>query len=309
MKAAIGIDIGGTKVSVTLGTERGRIFAREQFPTPRGKSAPLAVKQIAVIIAQLLQEARRKKLRVMGIGIGVPGAINSHSGRIPKSPNLPGWENLPLKSKLEKTFNLPVYFANDANAAACAEKIFGTAKKASDFVYITVSTGIGGGIFVNHRLVEGAGFAAGEIGHIPVVPNGNLCGCGRKGCLEAHASGTAVAKIYTRLTGRKINGAKEASELAAKKNPQAMQAFKIAARDLGTGLAIVMNTLNPEMIVLGGGVWKSAPGLFFKDAVRAAGKIAWPEAFKSCTVKKSILRGEAGDLGALSLVFLGQVSK
>lgn len=305
-KAAIGIDIGGTKVSVTLGTEAGKILARKEFSTPLRAKSKEALARIDAIITDFLTVARLRKMRVSGVGVGLPGAVNTQLGKIPRSPNLPGWENLPLKNKIETRFHLPVFLANDANAAACAEKVFGTAKKNSDFVYVTVSTGIGGGIFVNGRLLEGAGFAAGEIGHVPVVSEGNLCGCGRKGCLEAHASGTAIAKTYTWLSGRKVSGAKEVVQRLARGDRKAKQAFEAAAYHLGTGLAILMNILNPELIVLGGGVFKSAPAFFLKKAAERCKQVAWPEAFRSCKIKKSILRGEAGDLGALSLVFLNR---
>ncbi len=217
---------------------------------------------------------------------------------------MPGWENLPLRESIQKRFKLPVYLANDANAAACAEHVFGTAKKINDFVYITVSTGIGGGIFVGGKLVEGAGFAAGEVGHIPVVVNGNLCGCGRKGCLEAHASGTAVAKRYAVIAKKKVSGAKEVAAAAGRKEKKALRAFEEAGADLGTGLAIILNVLNPRMIVFGGGVFKSAPDIFLNTAFKRCRQMAWTEACRSCVFRKSVLRGAAGDLGALALVFL-----
>lgn len=304
MNTAIGIDIGGTKISVTLGAGSGKILARREFKTPLRTEAKKAITQISAIILDFLTIAKLRKVRVLGVGIGLPGAVNSELGKIPKSPNLPGWENLPLKQQLQKKFRLPVFLANDANAAACAEKVFGTAKKVSDFVYLTVSTGVGGGIFVKDKLLEGAGFAAGEIGHVPVVSEGNLCGCGRKGCLEAHASGTAIAKTYTWLSGKKVAGAKDVVSQFARGDRKARQAFEGAAYHLGTGFGIIMNVLNPQMIVLGGGVFKSAPSLFLSQAVKRCKKVAWPEAFKTCQIKKSILKGAAGDLGALSLVFL-----
>lgn len=308
MRAAIGIDVGGTKISVVLGTETGKILARRAFPTPLRKHSKEALTALQAIITDFLTVARLRKIRVSGVGIGLPGAVNTRTGKVPYSPNLPGWENLPLKNKIETFFHLPVFLANDANAAACAEKVFGTAKKKSNFVYLTVSTGIGGGIFIHNQLLEGAGFAAGEIGHVPVVTNGNLCGCGRKGCLEAQASGTAIGKIYAKLSRKKNADAKAAALAALKGNPQALKAFKIAAQPLGTGLGLLMNVLNPEMIVLGGGVFKSAPALFLNEALKKCKTVAWHEAFRSCEVKKSILKGEAGDLGALSLVFLNQKS-
>ena len=305
-KAAIGIDVGGTKISVVLGTEKGKVLARKVFSTPLRSKSKEALVQLRKIIFDFLLLAKIKKIRVQGIGVGLPGAVNPRSGKVPPSPNLPGWANLPIRSKLQALFSLPIYLANDANAAACAEKVFGTAKKCSDFVYVTVSTGLGSGIFVDGKLVEGAGFSAGEIGHIPVQSNGNACLCGRRGCLEAHASGTAIAKEYTNLSRKKVNGAKDVALAALNGDAKALKAFEIASYHLGTGLVVLMNTLNPQMIVLGGGVFKSAPASFLQKAIQRSKKIAWPEAARSCQVKKSILKNAAGDLGALALVFLNQ---
>ncbi len=303
MKAAIGIDIGGTKIAVTLGTERGKILLREEFPTPIRKDVRKAVPLMTEIIQRFLISAKSKKLKVLGVGIAAPGAINPSSGLIPYSPNMPGWKNFPICKLLKTSLRMPLFLANDANAAACAEKIFGTAKNSSDFVYVTVSTGIGGGVFCNNRLVEGAGFSAGEVGHVCIVPEGRLCGCGRRGCLEAQSSGTAIGKIFSELAGGNYS-AKQTAQLAAQKNKQALLAFEIAGDDLGKGLAMLMNTVNPALIVLGGGVLKSAPSVFLKKAIDRCRQAAWPMAFKSCKVKKSLLRGSAGDLGALALVFL-----
>ena len=127
-KTAIGIDVGGTKVSVSLGTIAGKILARREFPTPLREKSKEALARLDEIITDFLTIARLRKLRVAGIGVGLPGAVNTKLGIIPSSPNLQGWENLPLKKKLETRFRLPVFFGNDANAAACAEKTFGTAR-------------------------------------------------------------------------------------------------------------------------------------------------------------------------------------
>jgi len=308
MKAAIGIDIGGTKIAVTLGTERGKILLREEFPTPHHANVRKAVPLMVEIIRRFLIAAKAKKIKVFGVGVAAPGAVDPSSGVIPYSPNMFGWKKFPVCKLLKASLRLPLFLANDANAAACAEKIFGTAKNASDFVYLTVSTGIGGGIFCNNRLVEGAGFSAGEVGHVCVVPEGRLCGCGRKGCLEAQSSGTAIGKIFSEFTGGKYS-AKQAAQLATQKNKKALKAFEVAGDDLGKGLAMIMNTVNPSLIVLGGGVLKSAPSIFLKKAIARCRQAAWPMAFRSCKVKKSLLRGSAGDLGALALVFLNQVKK
>lgn len=305
-QAAIGIDIGGTKIALVLGTKQGKVLARRQFPTPLGRKAKQALFEIDQIITDFLTIARLKKIKVVGVGIGLPGAVNSLKGEVPYSPNLPGWTHLPLRKSIQSKFKLPVFMANDANAAACAEHMFGTAKKVRDFVYMTVSTGVGGGIFIDGKLLHGAGYAAGEIGHIPVVVDGRDYGRGRKGGLEAYASGTAIGKRYAQMLGKKKSSAKEAAFDAGRKNKKALKVFQEAGDYLGVGLATILNILNPEMVIFSGGVFKSAPPIFLKSAFARCKKLAWKEAYQSCVFKKSVLKGAAGDLGSLALVFLHQ---
>ena len=144
---------------------------------------------------------------------------------------------------------------------------------------------------------------AGEIGHISVVPEGKPCKCGRRGCLEAYASGTAIAHFYNELKKKKVKGAKEVGLAASSGDKVAIESYRKAAYYLGIGLANLMNVLNPEAIVIGGGVLKSAPPVYWKEVLRSAKGHAWPEAFQTTKVLQSPLLGHSGDLGALALVF------
>lgn len=316
MKTAIGIDIGGTKISMVLGTPEGRILARRRIATRTGDETSLCIQELIESIASLMTFAAARKLRVLGVGVGIPGAVDSVKGVVPRSPHLKGWKGLKLAEILKKKFRVPVFLANDANAAAVAEKIFGQARKCRDFIYMTVSTGIGGGIVVDGKLLEGATFVAGEIGHMTLVPEGNPCKCGNAGCLEAYASGTAIAKEAKAqiLSGKRsmlmknleLEGrfsAKDVGDAASRGDAVALKAYEKAGYYLGIGIANLLNILNPEMILLGGGVWKSAPPEFQKAMVKSCRTHAWPEALKKVRIKKSKLKGSVGDLGALALVF------
>lgn len=303
MKYAIGIDIGGTKISLVLGTEKGKVLARREIMTGVREKTRACVKDLAANLRALILQSCISPKKILGIGVGCPGAVNANKGTLPRSPNLPGWAGIPLRRMLEKAAGFPVFMANDANAAALGEKKFGSGKKSKSLIYITVSTGIGGGIIINGRLHEGAGFAAGEIGHISIVPGGKKCLCGKRGCLEAYASGTAIARFYSEAKKKKIAGAKEVGIAAREGDKLAIESYREAGYYLGIGIANLMNILNPEMIVAGGGVLKSAPKIFWRRMMRSAQTHAWPETFSTTRIVRSKLRGSVGDLGALALVF------
>ena len=313
MKKAIGIDIGGTKISVVLGDEKGRLETQKILPTLTGAKTREGVRALVKTLLELKKQAGG---RVEGIGIGIPGPVDSDKGIVPKSPNLPGWENLPLARILRNELKLPVLMGNDANAAALGEKIFGQGKGKKDFIYVTVSTGIGSGIIVDGKLLEGVSFVAGEVGHMTIVPSGQICKCGKKGCLESYASGTAIARMAGKIFNlpgksaekKKIFGKEPVSArllgLAGRKgNKTSLEIYSTAGFYLGIGLSNLLNTLNPEMIILGGGVWNSAPKTFWSSMMKSCRENAWPQAFKAVKIVRSNLKGHSGDLGALALGF------
>ena len=312
MKKAIGIDIGGTKISVVIGDASGKIHAQKVIPTRTGNQVPQVLKEIVSAIQELVKPYPRKSLA--GIGVGIPGPVNSKKGIVPCSPHLKGWEGLRLQKILESKTGLKTVLANDANAAALGEKIFGQGRDVQDFIYMTVSTGIGGGVVVNGRLIEGTGYVAGEVGHMTLVPDGDSCKCGKTGCLEAYASGTALANFAKRelkRTGKSAlpymkDGQVTAQALgqAAKKGDAlAIGVYRRCGFYLGIGVANLLNILNPQKVVLGGGVWKSAPKEFWKSMMQSCRREAWPEAMKTVKILPSNLKGHAGDLGSLALAF------
>lgn len=314
-KYAIGIDIGGTKISVVLGDGQGRILSQKTLGTLTGRRTPESVKELCSSIKELMAGFGPGAQSILGIGIGIPGPVNSKLGVVPASPNLKGWEGLKLKKILETRFRLPVRMVNDANAAAVGEKIFGQGRGLDDFIYMTVSTGIGGGIVANGRLLEGKGFVAGEVGHMTIVPKGDLCKCGKQGCLEGYASGTAIASFAKRELKRHRSSslyrlaqetpvtAKLVGRAAREGDRFAIKVYQRAGFYLGVGIANLLNILNPEKVILGGGVWKSAPPEFWTEMMKACRKEAWPQALKTVTLVRSGLQGHSGDLGALAIAF------
>jgi glucokinase len=312
LKILAGIDIGGTKISVLLVDPKGKIHSRKLIPTRTGSASRLAVKEMTAALRALLEAGRNPDL--LGIGVGLPGPVDPVKGIVPWSPNLRGWEGIPLKKILEREFRVPVRMDNDANAAGYGEKIFGAGKKTDDFVYMTVSTGIGGGLVLGGRVHRGVSFCGGEVGHMTIVAGGNLCNCGKKGCLEAYASGTAIARDAQR---RIRAGAKTViRSMASRSEPitaltvtraaesgdrVALEIFRDAGRYLGIGIATILNILNPGMVVLGGSVVNAAR-FFWRPMMESAEREAWPVAFKACRIRKTALKENVGNLGAAALV-------
>ncbi len=318
MKTAIGIDIGGTKISIAAGSQNGTIQAYFVLPTLKGRQSRQSIESLIAEVKRLQSRLSPKaRAGLAGIGVCLPGAVDTAKGIVPHSPNLQGWKGIPLRSILSRAFKLPVKMVNDANAAAVGEMLFGAARGVKNFVYVTVSTGIGGGIILDGRLIEGAGFAAGEVGHMTIVPGGDLCNCGKRGCLEGYASGGAIERYVTaRMKKLKKSGlkpflengrvtARGLSQAARAGNPLAREAFEHAGFYLGVGLANLLNILNPELIVLGGGVIHSAPPAFWKKMRQSLRADAWPEAYRSAKISKTALHKNAGNLGAIAVILHG----
>ena len=302
MKLALGVDIGGTKTSLTLGDSHGKILAKKILPTLTGRRTHEGIKQISEGLLRLKADFSGAG-KIKGIGVGIPGPIDPQAGTAQRSPNLRGWEGIRFKAYLQKKLKLPVYITNDANAAAIGEMLFGQGRNCRNFVYLTVSTGIGGGIVLGGRLLMGDSWGAGEIGHTIVQARGERCGCGRRGCLEAYASGTAIAKFFqknSRGSGRL--SAESIAREARQNNFAAREAYCRAGFYLGIGLANLINLLNPGKIILGGSVTKSF-SLFWPTMMKSVRAHAWPVLSKACRIVKTDLEEGAGDLGALALVF------
>ncbi|MCX5750151.1 MAG: ROK family protein [Candidatus Saganbacteria bacterium] len=252
-KYVIGVDLGGTKIFTALADQKGRILSEIVLSTDASKGQVFVINIIKQSIVQVLESAGKTISQIKAIGIGAPGPVLSKQGVIVNPPNLPGWKAVPLAGILRKAFKVPVYLENDANAAAVGEMKFGAAQGAKNFLYVTVSTGIGGGIVIDGKVYGGSNGSAGEIGHTIIEPTGEMCGCGRRGCFEIMASGRALVRYGKEFLGKELQPI-EIEQLAKKGDPGALKAIDRLAYYLAIGLGNQINTLSPELLVIGGGL-------------------------------------------------------
>lgn len=277
MALTIGVDVGGTKIAAGVVDETGEILARTRVPTP-------ADPQWAVdAIAQGVRELKEEYPDVTAVGVGAPGFVDRERSTVIFAPNI-AWENEPLKQRVEELTGLQTVVENDANCAAWAEFRFGAAAEHEDMVLITVGTGIGGGIVLDGRMHRGRFGVAGEIGHLNMVPDGRLCGCGGKGCWEQYASGRALRRYgrekaaADQIAGKRMlelnDGVADTirgihiTEAAAEGDPLALECYDELADWLGRGMADLAALFDPGVFVLGGGV--SDSGNLLLDPVAAA---------------------------------------
>lgn len=274
-KRQLVIDLGGTKIASAI-FSNNTIIARDYLLTLAHKGVSQVISRLIMSIEHLLKETGLSLSQLESICIASAGIIDINKGIVTVSPNLPGWHNVPLRSKIKEHFGIETYLLNDASAAALGEYTLGAGKNNCNVIYITVSTGIGGGIIIRGELYLGACGSAGEIGHMSIKANGPWCFCGNRGCLETLASGTAIAREAIRLVreGKKTSlnrmvenkieniTAKEVSIAAQKGDALAKKVVLEAATYLGIGMANVANIFNPDMIIIGGSVSKMGELLF-----------------------------------------------
>ncbi|GAC1398726.1 MAG: ROK family protein [Chloroflexota bacterium] len=268
------VDLGGTHVRVALAHSEGSLAHRHHEKTDHQTSARGVIDQIARMGKQCLDEAGSDWKAVKRSIVASPGPLNPNTGVVYAPPNMPGWGEVRLGDDLEKCTGAPVVVVNDANAGALGEYYFGAGRGCRNLVYLTVSTGIGGGVVVDGRLLEGSLGTAGEIGHMTVDFHGPPCNCGSVGCLEAIASGTSIARRFAkgieqgkqsvvtgRLSGRQPTAA-DVAEAAAEGDAYALEVFTESAEALGFGIVSCIHIFNPDVVVLGGGVTASGSLLF-----------------------------------------------
>jgi glucokinase len=312
VRKAIGVDLGGSHTTAAIVQEDGKILSQhEQDITDRTFDAVIAA--LKNVIGDALKEAKNNEL--VGIGIGSPGNIDPKSGAVLYSPNFE-WHNVPLGDRLRREFDVPIFIANDARCATLGEYTFGSGKGTSNFVLLTLGTGIGGGIVSNGHLLIGNRAGAGEIGHHQIRPtDGFVCGCGKIGCFEAQASGTgllrhafAVAPSFPRSTLLSKNpeklGSKAIRRAAQAGDPHGAAAWKNFAADLALGVANIIAFVNPEVIALGGGV--STAGDFMLDAIRDRVDdltVMVPKHTTQLVIAQ--LGNDAGQVGAATMAFRG----
>ena len=313
-KYNIGVDIGGTNVKIALVDEKGVIAYSNSVPTRAEMGYEYTIQNIISTIKDSLKESNNDISNIGGIGFGLPGQIDSVNGIVRLLPNIPGWVEVPLAKIVKDEFKVPVKLDNDVRVATLGELNFGAGKGCQNLVCLTVGTGVGSGIVLNGQLVRGASMTAGEIGHVIVEKdNGEICGCGSRGCLEAYASGPSVVKMAKDyIAGGKSTKFKEIAagneitpfmvyEAAKQGDAVAKQIFNIVGEYLGVALVSVVNLLNPEKIIVGGGVGQA--GDLILDPIREAiKKRCIPTSAAAVEVVPAQLGESAGVVGASLLV-------
>ena len=255
MSCVIGIDLGGSKIALGLVSAQDEILARRRIDTDADAGLQSVVERIAAEVAAL-QATLPPAEAVTAVGVGAPGPLDHIKGELLTLVNLPGISNTPFRRALEERLSLPVALDHDAKAAALGEFHFGAGRGRDSMIYIVIGTGVGAAIIYEGALIYGESNSAGESGHMTVDPNGRLCHCGSRGCLEAYAGGPALSRQYAALTGETIAGGEIAAR-ARRSDEKALKVFAEAGRALGIAIASLAMTLNIETFVIGGSVAKA----------------------------------------------------
>ncbi|MBE1556309.1 ROK family protein [Sporosarcina limicola] len=305
MKYSIGVDIGGTNIAIAIVNQHGIIINETVIPTDLSIKPREMIDRVCEEIKNSIKKSTIKKAEIIGIGIGAPAPLDNENGVIMGPTNLKSWVDIPICELVEQSFSLPVTLENDANAAAFAEKWIGAAKENDNFTYITISTGIGAGIFVEGKLLSGFKGNAGEIGHTVIDPSFGQCSCGQKGCLESIASGTAIAKEGSKIMGVELS-TKEIFHLYAERNPKIVHYIEDVFKVIGIACVNLINTFDPEKVVIGGGVSKVGDPLF--ESIRAyVSQYAFSQTGRETEIVPAKLNQGSGVIGAAALCFVPRV--
>jgi glucokinase len=307
----LGVDLGGTKILTALVDDGGRVLHRLRVATPAGGPEPVA-DAIVDMVRRVCREAGVDLHATRGLGVGAPGPMDPRTGVVFEPPNLDGWHDVPLGEMLDARLGIRVLIENDANAAALGERWAGAGIGVDDLVYMTVSTGIGGGLILGGRLYHGVSGTAGEVGHMVIDPDGPRCGCGRCGCLEAVASGTAIARearaavregkptVLSALAAEELH-AEAVARAALDGDPVARAIYARAAAALGAGITGLVNILNPAMVIIGGGVAR-AGDLIFAPVRRIVRQEAFERPGAAVRIVPAALGDDVGAVGAAAVV-------
>lgn len=313
----IGVDLGGTNIRIGVVTPEGEILKKIQYPTDMSAGGRAMMEGLASKLEDFARETVQSDFSKIRIGIGVAGPIDMRRGVPIAPPNLPDLHGFPLRTFLQERISLPVAIENDANAFTLGEGWKGAARGCLHYCGITLGTGVGGGIVVAGKILHGADGMGGEVGHMVLNPEGPLCGCGGRGCLEVYASGNGIRRMA--LEAVEKSGGKgllpqskggfqkltseEVFEAAQKRDETALKVFDEMGRYLGLGLVNLVNLFNPEKIVVGGkvsGAWD-----YF---IRSARQAVWQRAMRGQREKVEIVRAECGDdAGILGAAYAAKI--
>ncbi len=307
MEYAIGIDLGGTSIKYALVNQAGDLLLEGRLPSLAHVSAEKVIEQLTKAATLLKDEAIKQKLKVRGIGLGTPGIVDE-SNRIVLggAENIVGWENIDVASPLEEQMSLPVKVGNDAGMMGWGEMKFGSGKGYTHVVFLTVGTGIGGSVFIDGKPFNGYANRGMELGHVPLIANGERCACGAVGCLEHYASTSALVRRFSALAQERrqsfdaeING-ELIVRLYQENLPTAVECMNEHFYYLGRGIAGFVNIFSPQRIVIGGGIAEA--GTFYMENIR---KVVREHVIADCALNTEIvvasLGNRAGLVGAASL--------
>jgi glucokinase len=310
-KPVVAVDIGGTKITSALITHEGKMISRSYCLTLAHEGPQNVISHMVDSVQMSLGKAGLELSAIGGVGIAAAAIIDIGKGLVSEAPNLPLWHNIPLRDRLADSLGKPVFLLNDASAAALGEHRMGAGRGLDNLIYITVSTGIGGGLVINGQLYNGTDGCAAEIGHMIVLIDGPACKCGQHGCFESLASGTAIARMarerlaaggkscLAELTRGKIEDvtAELVAEAARRDDELALSVIDEAACYLGIGLANLVNLINPQMIIVGGGVSKMG-AMLLKPARKSMKEHAFKLPARTVRVVRPRLGMDAGLFGA-----------
>jgi len=312
MGSIIAVDIGGTHLRAAVYAPQCLKPAAQQRTETRANQAGVFER-----LVQLIEEIWPPQA-VDAIGLAAPGPLNPHSGYILGTPNIKGWEHFPLGPNLSRHFGVPVFINNDAKLAGLAEWKFGAGQGHQHVLYLTVSTGVGGGVISHGRLLEGSGGLATEVGHMVLDPQGPLCGCGFRGHLEAYSSGTAIVRYVLEeleagtsscLPPQPGLSASDVAAAARAGDALALSAYRRAGEYLGIAVANLLHIFNPSIVIFGGGVSQAGALLFEPFEVSLRQRLFNPHYLDGLTIRQAALGEESGLLGALALAQINLPSR
>jgi glucokinase len=308
MSVYAGFDLGGTNLKYALGTSNGDIINRHSKPSLADQPQAVIFENMFAALEELLQEAKAQGEEIAAVGVGTPGSIDFAKGQlIGSTPNIPHWTDAPIKKSFETRFKIPTWADNDANLMALAEARKGAGRSYGTILCLTLGTGIGGGIIIDNQIYRGVHSSAAEVGHIIIEFGGKPCNCGNFGCLEAYASAPAMVERYRRKLKRTgvVYEIEELStelifEKAALNEELAKQTIIETCDYLGAGIASMVHIIDPEIVIIGGGV--ADAGQEFIDRIEAVTKgVVLKPIAKSLKVVKAELKNDAGIVGAILL--------
>jgi glucokinase len=312
----LGIDIGGTKIGFSLGDETGKIHRRLRRATQPSGSAERDLRRLAKEARHLIGAAGARAGGLAAVGAAVPGPLDLDAGLVLNPPNLPSWDRAPVRDVLAEELGCPVFLENDANAAALAEWRFGAGRGFSHLVYLTMSTGVGGGLILDGRIHRGAAASAGEVGHMLVEWNGERCGCGLRGCLEAYIGGACWTRRLREVTppssrvaalagGRENTGPEQVVEAAREGDEFALAEMDRFNHYLARALVSLTFALAPEVFVLGTIAVAAGDALCFAPVRERVAAYTWPSLSRELRIVPAALGDQLADYAGLSVAIDG----